>query len=74
MSKHKGLITTLSISIAIILLAVASYISTSFNTGSNEKLTVGSRAVENAAACPYDSGANIPLGQTETDATNAENR
>lgn len=65
----KGEISTLIIVGALVLSGAAILITTILN---KEPQTTGSYA--QSEACPYDSGIPIPLGQTESNPNNAENR
>jgi len=65
----KGEVATLVVVGVLVVVGAAVLITSSLNA--NPK-TTGSYA--QASTCPYDSGQSIPLGGTETDANNAENR
>ncbi|KKQ38908.1 MAG: hypothetical protein US54_C0001G0033 [Candidatus Roizmanbacteria bacterium GW2011_GWA2_37_7] len=71
--KSKKLIraeaSTLIVVGVLVITGAAILLSSTLNTTSK---TTSSYA--EATSCPYDSGVPIPLGQTETDASNAENR
>ncbi|MBP9690690.1 hypothetical protein KBD81_01275 [Candidatus Woesebacteria bacterium] len=66
--NNRGEVATLVVVGLLVLVGVATFLTTTLN---QDRKTTSTRASD---SCTYDSGASIPLGQTETDASNAENR
>ena len=67
---RRGEISTIVVAGALIVVGVATFLSTTLN---KTQQTVNTKA-QTPIACPYDSGISVALGQTESDAQNMEAR